>query len=73
VKGGNQYNLNFEKRVEELVTSKFEFYQKLKCAEAPDHIYSVAHLKRGLIVTASSDNRLRFWVPGLSQDKNYMG
>lgn len=33
----------------------------------------MVHLKRGIFLTSSSDNKLKIWIPGLSHPSNYMG
>lgn len=72
----NLFNLKFDRKVHDLVFSKMQEYQTFvdPSNHGPaEHIYSVCHLKKGIFITAGSDNLLKIRIPGRSQKPNYLG
>jgi hypothetical protein len=71
--GLNLFNVKFDKQVEELVFSKFVFYQSITSKPEPDHIFSMVHLHRGIFLSSGSDKKITIWIPGASQENNCLG
>lgn len=54
---------------------KIKEYMVIKSNNQNDTVFnnSMVHLKRGILMTAGGDNKLRIWIPGKSHSPNYLG
>jgi len=62
-------NLKFDRKQEELVFANLTDYMSFKAPNSHDPVafnHSLVHLKRGMFMSAGSDNKLKIWIPGRS-------
>jgi hypothetical protein len=74
---GSRFNTLFDRKLDQLAYRKFKFYMKMDPQSSqglsePALILSMVHLRRGIFMTADSNNLLSVLVPGKSQ-RNYLG
>lgn len=70
------WNVAFDHKQEEIYYQKMSEYMVLRpptSHQPTEKIYSMVHLKRGIFLSAGSDNKLKVWLPGRSMRPNYLG